>query len=188
MIYFRKNWNGITELFTHVTDDDTQPLFDKVLTEDPLPVVKILAKSKKAIELFCREPRYKKIVLLPRSLKRIILKNEIAIQACDWAGPEEARLQRREHMCGKVVIDKYKIEHYVKQLNYISAIANRADYVFYDQDIIADPNGNFLTPLKLPTLTGGELEGHFHPHTLDDRAMLEDTFVFDTVCERLGIT
>jgi hypothetical protein len=174
------------EFFTHVPLEQQPAIFSNILGRNPLPVVKILAADREAIKRFLNVPRYQKIVILPTSLKRAILKNEIAVYARDWAGRQEVREARRTPLKGTLHISVDRVGMYIDIYEEMLRYAADSDLVVTDEQIIQDPNTNLLRPLGLPLLRGKALLGFYQPHTMDDREMLADPEFFDRIC--IGIT
>lgn len=183
--YRRHGDNG--EFFTGLPEDQTIPTYFRLIKQQPLPIVKILAFSYAAIDLFLASGLYTTITILPNNLRTTILRNEIAGQCKDWSGKQSLREERRAPFKGKVVITEDAIRNYWKMFVRLSFVANKTKYSFKEAEVLAEPNKNFLHHLGLPYVRGNELTGVYEPHTMDDWEMLADREEFIALCDKVGI-
>lgn len=158
------------------TPEEIEQKFQKTLTQNPLPLIKIISNHNWNMVDNILESSYKTIFLKPKDVRRYVLKNVVAKQT-DSYGNKKAR----DPYVGTLVITseeiKQRLDFYYRHMEFES----KCDYSFYDLDVLHNPS-IVNEALELPIVKS---KYKYLPPRFTDEEMLQDVNQFNQLFESL---
>jgi hypothetical protein len=129
---------------------DEQALSKEFINSNPRPIIKILTNHTYKIAFnFIGTPGYKCVFLEPSNIKENVLKTMIMRRTQQYFGD---RKSEREKLLGKLSFTIENIRYVLEKIQRHMTLKELCDYKFYSDDVIINPNENFLSKLGLPKI------------------------------------
>lgn len=160
----------------YITSEEIEKKFQKIVSSDPLPVIKIISNHDFSMVGRIVETSYKTVFIEPVDLKKQILKVLVAKKTDSFVNKKE----RKKHV-GSVEISSEEIierfSYYKRHMMY----KNHCDYQITDEMIQNNPD-YVQQLLGLPVMKS---KHNYQSFEISDEMMLHDVNEFNTLYERL---
>ena len=162
----------------YITPEGIEQKFQKIVSNHPLPVIKIISNHDFSMVDRILETGYKTVFVEPVSLKTQVLKVLVAKKTDSFVNKEE-----RKKYIGTVHITETDIlerfQYYQKHMEY----QHRCDYYITDRMIQQHPD-DVQRILNLPVMKSRH---QYSPFELSDEVMIDDMNAFNQLYDELSL-